>query len=238
MAREYRVGIFGGFGNQLFQLNHIAGLQNTGHHVVADISLAASFSTPRNIEIIDLLEEYGVRMSSKPSLSRLYYNLSRILNAEKMFNLHYGYFHSEPIDEVLLSSLRSRYLPKRMMSESSVCLHVRGTDFINQHPQFDSLRRFYVSEIKAAMKQEHTIFYTTDDPKLFESLMSECAVDNSRLQSVNTFHELCGFKNIVCPESTYSTWAGIISGGTLIFPDWSRSPIVSNPSIETTSCNA
>jgi len=231
------VEVFGGLGNQLFQLSAARYLQTFNLNVSIDFS-PNRINKARENEIGELARSVNLlERRSKvtfPDISKLRYRVSAKFPffsdiQIESFNFsipspiflrnsmrYRGYWQNVKCAETLRSVVREYVSP---LAANSVGVHIRKGDYLN--PKHSALHgelpdSYFVNAIEeiAKITDSRTIVLYSDSPNLIRNLFSKLIslgwsvrVDEST-DPWETLRLLSGHRFLVASNSTYSWWAG------------------------------
>ena len=221
--------LIGGFGNQLFQLNEMIYQQSRDYTCNYNTNLLDTYRTKRTFQCYDIFTSFPFEeFKESKFISTSYKYIDKFINLEKIVNRRIGYWQTREISKELLEFLVNYYDYK---THEGILIHIRGTDFLSSEDQVKNLWEFYLINLKRAEAQEQKIYITTDDIKFADDIIQTSGINKEKVIYIQSFAECLGFVEVVSPESTYSTWAALISGSKLIFPEKITSVLIQNESI-------
>ena len=204
--------------------------KSCGHQCFYNTNLLDTYKVRRNFQCSDITRSFKFpKYNEHKLISNSYKYFNKVVNLKKFTNRRIGYWQTREISAEFLIYLKNYYGYK---TQEGILIHIRGTDFLQSEDQIKRHQAFYLTNLKRAQSEAKKIHITTDDLNFAVAIIGSAGIDQEKVTYLQTFNECLGFNEVVSSESTYSTWAALISGSKLIFPEKTTSVLMQNKSIQ------
>lgn len=244
MIKQCKVTIFlfGGFGNNLSQINFGKYLEKNGCNVEFDDTLTQkniftkllgwhlhdstymSFNLDiKKTNIFSKILIFFILIVCKvknKSLFNVFYegsdNLDKVdMNELRRYSYFFGYFQSPKLLEkdIHIKNL----LPPANKVLKQIAVHIRGGDFLDKDKLDEQYYLHSINKLKN-LTLPYRIF--TNDKLLAEKILGKLKIKNfsfSKNSSYMDFNEIRQSKIIISGNSTFSIWSSILSNAEIIF---------------------
>jgi|GEM_PF-3119519 len=222
------VYIYGGWGNNLFQLNKAYNLKEQGFEVEINLfmTLEKSFLVHKLLgwthhksynffEKLEILEQSELSVIKRFDFSFIFIRFLKKIG-RRVNNFYIGYFFDEPLNSKLLYVLKESI--KRFRNEvpteylGKCFVHYRGGDFLK-------LGIGLPLNYYASIKQDE-IFIVTDDPDNASLLLGDLKIKTHIVKSKSAIYDFLLLANsgvLYLSNSTFSWWASELSDASVIF---------------------
>lgn len=239
---KLKIFLFGGFGNNLSQINFGKSLEKNGFNIEFDDTLAerniftrilgwsVHDSTYKNLNLnikktnifskILIFSTLALCVITNKSISKVFYegkdNLDKIPPSRlKNYSYIFGYFQSPLLLEqgICIGNL----FPPIGKTLNQIAIHIRGGDFLEK----DKLdEKYYIRSIKKLKNANLSYKIFTNDILLSKKILKESKIKNFSFSENNAyadFNEIRQSKIIISGNSTFSIWSSMLSNADMIF---------------------
>ena len=245
MTKMTSVYLFGGIGNNLFQISHALHLSNSGQKVQLISALTRpslltkilKWNVHPDDSLVAVLQNLHLPVKQNLNFLDIFWLVfifvfyRRPIKAggykSKISNIHFGYFQSgDHLNQESLALLKPAINNDEILGTNGLVIHMRLGDF----PNDQRLQPVYYSqalqELAANNKLPKDILVVSNDVEGARSLM-ETALSDVDTQSVKVdfvcqsanidFQTMLKCKILIGSNSTFSLWAGLLGESELAY---------------------
>jgi hypothetical protein len=244
---KQRVYLFGGAGNQLFQLAFALELSKIkkvkvfvdGSTIFGRNCILEHLTLPTNIEYVRGVSKTKLfhSLASKKLMPHIQ-NESKKKSISAYRGSYYGYYQScvyvqNNFQEMVNILGQSKSMSNIAKNNNQVAIHIRGSDYLNNLTYIELDERYYNRALRAVLLEEKIsqVCIFTDDPnhaiKIINTLKDsmpkeiEFKIDNGVTTEIKVLKRMAQYKYFISANSTFGWWGGWLvanNGGRVFYP--------------------